>query len=344
MAEPALRAYAVAGVLAAGVLLGGVTVAPAYADPTDTDGSSQDSGDSGDTSGAQSVAPEPDPDPGPDPDERTGDPSADPDPEPEPEPEDNTRTGDPEPDDDDEADTGAGPSSTSPSPPTPRQRESRRIEYSNSIGIPMFRLPAPGEIPTVQSFYTTVQIPVPTFQEFLATLRIVPPPAPPSPGPAFRTQDEAPIIDATTGTSGGGPLMAEQPPVFEAPLVTVPRVVTIGGASPRPVPTTPAGVAPRPGVTQPGVAGARTPVIRGSIPPTPGVSSPPPAAGMNSPVPRSTGYPRYLSNPTVAELAMVAVPGLAGLIALTFGGGVIGYRQANSVRYVRTAGAERFLP
>jgi hypothetical protein len=29
---------------------------------------------------------------------------------------------------------------------------------------------------------------------------------------------------------------------------------------------------------------------------------------------------------------------------LTFSGGFIGYRQANSLRFVRTAGAERFLP
>ena len=36
-------------------------------------------------------------------------------------------------------------------------------------------------------------------------------------------------------------------------------------------------------------------------------------------------------------------PRIVGLILLTFGGGVVGYRQANSLRYVRTAGAERFL-
>jgi hypothetical protein len=49
-------------------------------------------------------------------------------------------------------------------------------------------------------------------------------------------------------------------------------------------------------------------------------------------------------SPTVAEIAAVAVPGVAGLLFLTFSGGMIGYRQANSVRYVRTAGADRFLP
>jgi hypothetical protein len=41
-------------------------------------------------------------------------------------------------------------------------------------------------------------------------------------------------------------------------------------------------------------------------------------------------------------MAAVALPGLAGLIAITASGGVIGYRQANSGRYLRTAAA-RFL-
>jgi hypothetical protein len=35
---------------------------------------------------------------------------------------------------------------------------------------------------------------------------------------------------------------------------------------------------------------------------------------------------------------------VGGLMFLTFSGSVIGYRQANSTRYLRTAGAERFLP
>jgi hypothetical protein len=57
----------------------------------------------------------------------------------------------------------------------------------------------------------------------------------------------------------------------------------------------------------------------------------------------SFGYPRYLRTPTVGELSVVALPGLAGLMFLTFSGGVIGYRQANSARFVRATGAARFL-
>ena len=50
-----------------------------------------------------------------------------------------------------------------------------------------------------------------------------------------------------------------------------------------------------------------------------------------------------MRNPTASELAAVALPGAAGLLFVTFSGGFIGYRQANSVRYIRTQGAERFL-
>jgi hypothetical protein len=55
------------------------------------------------------------------------------------------------------------------------------------------------------------------------------------------------------------------------------------------------------------------------------------------------GYSRYLRSPTAGELAAVALPGVAGLLFLTFSGGCIGYRQANSVQFRRTQDTERFL-
>ena len=55
------------------------------------------------------------------------------------------------------------------------------------------------------------------------------------------------------------------------------------------------------------------------------------------------GYPRDFRNPTVDDLAALALPGLGGLILVTFGGSVLGYRQANSLRFVRPQGAQRFL-
>ncbi len=149
-------------------------------------------------------------------------------------------------------------------------------------------------------------------------------------------------VRPAVGGGGGGGIMSEGA-VFHAPLVTVPRAATIAGKSPRATPGAPAAAAIPPGVTQPGVAGVRTPEIHGSVPPTPGVSAPPGAAPMGGSTAAGT-YPRGVMNPTVAEIAAVALPGVAGLLFLTFSGGMIGYRQANSIRYVRTAGADRFLP
>ena len=135
--------------------------------------------------------------------------------------------------------------------------------------------------------------------------------------------------------------MMSEAPVMRAPLVVaVPRVATVGGQGARPVDAV---AAPAPGVTQPGTAGVRTPVIRGSLPSSAESAPQSVSTPLSGPPPR-LGYPRALTNPTLAELAAVALPGVAGLLLLTFGGGVIGYRQANSLRYVRTPGAERFLP
>jgi hypothetical protein len=95
-----------------------------------------------------------------------------------------------------------------------------------------------------------------------------------------------------------------------------------------------------------GSAGVRAPAVRGSVAQTGSIPTDrlPPASAVSAtgaPAPRQ-GYPRYLRTARANELAMVAVPGLAGLLAVTFSGGLIGYRQANSGRYLRT-GAARFL-
>jgi hypothetical protein len=145
------------------------------------------------------------------------------------------------------------------------------------------------------------------------------------------------------GGGGGGGAPIAEPVVLRAPLVTVPRATTIAGR-PTKIPTTPAGAAAPPGVTAPGVAGVRTPAIRGSVLPTPGATAPLPASPASGQAPRAGAYARGVTSPTVAEIAAVALPGVAGLLFLTFSGGMIGYRQANSARFVRTAGAERFLP
>ena len=55
------------------------------------------------------------------------------------------------------------------------------------------------------------------------------------------------------------------------------------------------------------------------------------------------GYPRSFRSPTSGELALLALPGAAGLLVFTLSGGVIGYRQAQSARIVRTHAVARFL-
>jgi hypothetical protein len=55
------------------------------------------------------------------------------------------------------------------------------------------------------------------------------------------------------------------------------------------------------------------------------------------------GYPRYLREAKMGEVAALALPGFAGLLALTALGGVVGYRQAKAGHVVRTAGTTRFM-
>ena len=269
MSDPALRSLAGAGALAVTLIFGGLGAVPAFADePSDSGSSSQDTGDTGGggseaPGGSEAVPNKPD-----EPDDPVDEGPAE-------EPKDVEVPSEPAPVDSGGGSDSGGRGDTDVDEPAPSAPES---PYRHSITIPFFRLPAPGEIPmgswpSASTFTTTLRIPVPTLGEFLKTLHAVPAPAP-APGPQFRTQEEAPVADATTGTTtggGGGPM--SEPVVFQAPLVTVPRAVTIAGKPPRTPPGAPAVAAGPRGVTQPGVAGVRTPAIRGSVPPTPGAVS-----------------------------------------------------------------------
>lgn len=217
--------------------------------------------------------------------------------------------------------------------------------FKHSISIPVLRVPTPEEIaatgwtdPSV--FFGTVEVPVPTIDGFFSALSQ--PEPTPTPGPAFRGQEEAPVIDVGGG-GGGGQAMASDnggPPVLELPLVAAPAVSMPSLL----VPGMPLGASAGPPMAagaSTAAAGAKAPVIRGTL--SSGTERP---ATLSSPLggqATPTGYPRFLRTPTVGELAAVALPGVGGLLFLTFSGGVIGYRQANSSRYLRTAGAERFL-
>ena len=215
--------------------------------------------------------------------------------------------------------------------------------------IPIPRIPTRAELPasglpSLVLFMTTVQIPVPVFGEaYSAAEEPQPQPPTPAPGPTLKTQEEAPPV-ADSGGGGVDPLsagVAAEPPVLQAPLVIAPLPIPVSAA---PSPVSPqgavAGAAPAP--VDVAAGGARAPLIRGSLQPT---IEPPASATLLSTSGRATrlGYPRSLREPTAGELALVALPGLAGLLVFTLSGGVIGYRQANSAHVFRTQSAARFL-
>jgi hypothetical protein len=221
-------------------------------------------------------------------------------------------------------------------------------KYKSSVLVPVLRIPtwkefqAPGLTPP-SAYFGTAEVGVPFLADVLGAMSQ--PEPEPTPGPAFRTQQEAPVLDATPGDGGGVDQPAgggAGPSLLEVPLVVAPPMAVAAGARMAPIGGSAARAPAMPAGAQPAVAGARAPLIRGSLPPS-GQATTRPLNQANG-QPTQAGYPRYLRNPTVGELAAIALPGVAGLMFLTFSGGVVGYRQANSARFIRTSAAQRFLP
>jgi len=224
-----------------------------------------------------------------------------------------------------------------------------------TIRIPLPRLVARTGARALSSF-TTVVISVPTGSILRAYGRPQPHPEP-TPSPSFRTSEvpsDKPDVEVIDSSGAGGSDYASAgelqpvraPLVVAPPPVALPRPVVPPVAPPAipPVPVAPPPAGGRPGsqlhVPSSIVAGA-PPGIREPAP----TAAPPPAAGAG-PVempPTRLGYQQYLRTAKVGDMAVVALPGVVGLLFLTFSGGFIGYRQANSVRFIRTEGAERFL-
>jgi hypothetical protein len=143
------------------------------------------------------------------------------------------------------------------------------------------------------------------------------PPGPPSPG-----QAGSPGIPPPAGAALLPGLLPFLPPlVFVPPAVGIPM-------HPAPPP------AFRP--VQP------APPPMNVIPPKAGVA---PAAGNKGAQPEAfrVGYPEYLRSARIVELAGFAATGVAGMLALTAVGGLVGYRQAKAGHAVRAAGTARFL-
>lgn len=144
------------------------------------------------------------------------------------------------------------------------------------------------------------------------------------------------VLDAVPGLPVVVPMAPIAVPVIIPPL-GLPSVIGVGsgggGAGGG------GGVAPRVGPPEAPARGgpAQEPAARRPEAP---VRSGEPAA-----VPASfrVGYGEYLRTAGVAQIAAVAVPGTAGIMALTGLGSLVGYRQAKSGRAARTESIARFM-
>ena len=224
-----------------------------------------------------------------------------------------------------------------------------RLPFTPAFTVPV--LPMPGAenmrwtIDLTDPFkaYTTIEQTFATFNSLIADAYAPYDPTPaPAPGPQMRTFTEGPVLDVD-GTGGGDAITLVAAggaggdlPVLQAPPVVVPRPLPPSAPS-----RTVRGVSPVPEVIAGGSAGVSAPALRGSITQTgTATAAEPLPAGVTATSPLGTpavrqGYAQSLRVARMGEIAIVAVPGVAGLLALTFSGGVIGYRQANSGRYLR---------
>jgi hypothetical protein len=112
------------------------------------------------------------------------------------------------------------------------------------------------------------------------------------------------------------------------PVVVAPAAGLGGGGGPPGTPTlpgTPRGVGAEP------LAG------REPLPANAGSNVVAPAASYR------IGYTEYLRSAGLSEVAVLAVPGVAGMLILTGAGGLFGYRQAKAGHAVHTSGTARFV-
>lgn len=176
-------------------------------------------------------------------------------------------------------------------------------------------------------------------------------PAPePTPAPAFRggAPEPEPVLDASGGVAGGGSDYQSTgfggAPVLTAPIVAVPvpppaaaRFPVIPPAAP-PAPGVGSAVA-RVATAEPGSTGQLT---RSTVSQQQ-QSSESTVRAMSGQTPRQ-GYTDYFRKPGLPQLAGAALPGVAGILLMTFAGAVAGYRQASAGRVIRASGAARYLP
>ena len=223
---------------------------------------------------------------------------------------------------------------------------SRRQEKSSE--------PEPKLEPEPEPLIGIAQAPQPAFRGPLRkALPEAPAPEAPAPeAPAPEAPAPEPVLDASGGVANGGSDYQATgfggAPVLSAPIVAVPVLPPVA------VPVLPP-------------AAARFPAFSPATPSAPGVGSDHrtrhrrrTCPGRSNGGPAGTavcghrqadvretapqGYTDYLRRPGLPQLAAAALPGVAGIVLMSLGGGVIGYRQANAGRMIRASGAARYLP
>jgi hypothetical protein len=154
------------------------------------------------------------------------------------------------------------------------------------------------------------------------------------------------VIDAVGAGVDGAittPVVSASADFVTAAPAALPGVATVPLAGPVVI-TPPPPESPRPAAVP---ESSSAPHLVVAPPATPTAPAPPSAIGsskIDSPASAyRVGYGEYLRSAGFAQIAALALPGLAGLVVLTGAGGLVGYRQANAGRSVRVQSTTRFM-
>jgi hypothetical protein len=176
------------------------------------------------------------------------------------------------------------------------------------------------------------------------------------------TTTTPPGLPAPGGGGGGGGAVGVPsgrpalPPEMQLPPAAEPSAIAaepgVGAAAAdlpiQPI-TLPVIVAPAAGLGVGGPAGSPALPLAPravSAEPLAGREPLPANVGSNVAVPAASyriGYTEYLRNAGLSQVAVLAVPGVTGMLVLTCAGGLLGYRQAKAGHAVHTSGTARFV-
>lgn len=168
---------------------------------------------------------------------------------------------------------------------------------------------------------------------------------PPVPYPTV-TERPLPAVLGLAGTAAASPADSAVAPralparvIPPAASASSPQAPVSPGASPR-APVSP-GSSPRGPAS---LSAPSAPAAAGSGKAFTPPAAPAPRRGDGTlPTAARAGYPGYLRDADMAQVATLALSGLAGILGMTALGGFLGYRQAKAGYMVRAGGIARFL-